>query len=187
MPDHLALAFADLTCIDPFAEQACFVLEQMFGLSATAGRPSAKPELVASHDVTGIVPIHGVISGKVGISIPGRMACAFASHLWQRTILSLGNEVADVAGELANTIAGRAAGLLAGAGVETGLPEIVLGRRRYLDFGDIAAPLTVPIETELGMLALEIGIELNRKWIAPRQINNAPNEAPLEHLTCAAS
>jgi CheY-specific phosphatase CheX len=66
-----------------------------------------------------------------------------------------------VAGEIANTITGRAAATLAGAGVRIGLPEVVLGRNKPLEFGELVIPLVVPIETNAGALVLEIGLALN--------------------------
>lgn len=157
----LSLAFADLSYVDPFIDQARFVLDRMFGLSTTAGKPRAKTERTTLHDVTGLVPLHGAVQGKIGISLPGRFACVLTSKLLQRNVLQLGNEVADVAGEIANTITGRAAATLAGAGVRIGLPEVVLGRNKPLEFGELVIPLVVPIETNAGGLALEIGLALN--------------------------
>jgi CheY-specific phosphatase CheX len=157
----LSLAFADLSYVDPFIDQARFVLDRMFGLTTTAGKPRAKTEKTTLHDVTGLVPLHGAVQGKIGISLPGKLACALTSKLLQRNVLQLGNEVADVAGEIANTITGRAAATLAGAGVRIGLPEVVLGRNKPLEFGELVIPLVVPIETNAGALVLEIGLALN--------------------------
>jgi chemotaxis protein CheX len=161
MSAPLSLAFADLSYIDPFIEQASYVLERMFTIKTTAGRPKAKAQSMATHDVTGLVPLYGPIYGKFGISLPGAMACAFASKLLQRTIVHVGSEAADMAGELANNITGRAAAAFAGAGLRIGLPEVVVGRNHPLNFGGVPTPLVVPIESSLGTLALEIGIALN--------------------------
>ncbi len=157
----LSLAFADLSYVDPFIDQARFVLDRMFGLDAKPGRPRAKTERTTSYDVTGLVPLYGAVQGKIGLSLPGNFACALASRLLQRNIFQLGGEVADVAGELANTITGRAAATLAGVGVRIGLPEVILGRNKPLDFGELAIPLVVPFETNVATLTLEIGLALS--------------------------
>jgi chemotaxis protein CheX len=161
MSAPLSLAFADLSYIDPFIEQASYVLERMFTIKTSAGRPKAKAESMATHDVTGLVPLYGPMYGKFGISLPSAMACAFASKLLQRTIVHVGREATDIAGELANNITGRAAAAFAGAGLRIGLPEVVVGRGRPLNFGGVPTPLVVPIECSLGSLTLEIGIALN--------------------------
>lgn len=161
MSAPLSLAFADLSYIDPFIEQACYVLDRMFALQTAAGRPRAKSESTSSHDVTGLVPLYGPMYGKIGISLPGSLACACASKLLHRTVLHLGDEVADMAGELANNITGRAAAAFAGAGVRIGLPEVVLGRKRPLNFNGVSTPLVVPIDCAVATIALEIGVALN--------------------------
>jgi CheY-specific phosphatase CheX len=160
MSKSLHLAFVDLTYIDPFVDQTCYVFDRMFGWTVSFGRPRAKADENATHDITGMIPLYGAVAGKMAVSLPRRLACTIASRLLQKDVLGLCEEAVDAMGELANTIAGRAAASLGEGDIRIGLPEVVVGRLRPLNFAATSNPLVVEMDVEAGCFALEIGLVL---------------------------
>jgi CheY-specific phosphatase CheX len=161
MNDRLRLSFVDLSYIDPFVDQSCYVMERMFGWTISYGRPRAKTDWLPTHTVTALLQLYGEVEGRVGLSLPSRLACLVATRMLQRDVLSVGEAVSDAVGELANTVVGRASACLGQGGIRVGLPQVTVGRQKKLEFAAKSAPLTVEMDTGEDAFTLEFGLTIS--------------------------
>lgn len=158
MNPSLALAFADLSFLDPFIDQTRYVSSQLFGWQVNARRPYAKAERLPNYPVTGAIQLRGDVEGIVALSLQRELACLMASRLLRKDILCVGDDVADAVGEFVNMVVGRASAGIRGGHARLGLPEILVGRQRPIAFPETVYPLVVEMDTAVGSFTLEIGL-----------------------------
>ena len=71
---------------------------------------------------------------------------------------SVNDDVTDAVCEMTNTVSGRAAPRLATKPVRVGVPEVVLGRSRPIDFFPGTLPLVIEFCVEDEPVVLELGL-----------------------------
>ncbi len=102
----------------------------MCGVDAKCVGMSSVPD-AESGLVTGLIGVHGSVSGFITVNLSERMALEVAGGLLQDSFSKLSSQVVDAAGELTNIIVGGIKSGLAGspwAFLTITVPSVIVGR-----------------------------------------------------------
>ena len=91
-----------------------------------------------SNYVTGVIGLHGKVSGFVTVGLGGRLAVKAVEGLLQDTYGGLTNQVVDGVGEITNIIAGGIKGALAStprALTHITIPSVIVGKGYQMAYG----------------------------------------------------
>ena len=149
--------------LNVFVATASDVLALEIGLHATHGPLGLQREAYVTEDVTVIISLVGDVWGMVLYGMSLDTARGILSHM-------LGQEMEDFdalaqsgIAELGNVITGQACTRLASLGLaaEVSVPALIIGKGSRISTLDIDR-LTVPLETELGTIRLDLALRVAR-------------------------
>ncbi|MHB8765440.1 MAG: chemotaxis protein CheX [Deferrisomatales bacterium] len=111
-----------------------------------------------------IIGLHGPLSGAVLLTAAREVAAALAGRISGQVLGAADEaEVRAVLSEVANTIAGNAAGELYSLGIRVDIspPTVVAGPEVEFDFGENLESVLVPLETGVGRV--DVIVSLNKE------------------------
>jgi chemotaxis protein CheX len=149
----------DQAYINPFVLSATHAFKTMLECDVVAGTPLVKTDDAYELDVSGIIGLSGKAQGAITLSFSKAMALKIVSHLFGTEITTVGREVADAVGELANIIAGGAKQHLTHLSLSISLPRVVFGpQHRILSLKNIPTAV-VPFTSSLGDFVMEVALK----------------------------
>ena len=146
--------------LEPFFRSACDVLGYELQVPVQRGQYSAANGPYTTHDVTAIVGITGKLIGLALFAMGRETAKGVLGQLLSEPIEEFDELALSAIAELANVTTGRAAGLLAGDGVEITItsPVVVSGVGTRISTTGIPRFL-VPMQTPLGDIEVQLAVK----------------------------
>jgi chemotaxis protein CheX len=147
----------------PFVDAAKTVFRSMLDVVCVPGEVQPISRAQHSGEITAAIGMSGQIVGAIAFSTRFDTACRILEQMTGMQTESLDEFVRDSIGEMANMIAGYGKRKLQQWELNLGLPQVIVG-----DHYDIYAPrwayhVWVPLESEIGPAALEIGFDRHRR------------------------
>ncbi len=138
------------------------VLTQEVGVKIERGQLELHRDAYITEDVTVLISLVGDIWGVVIISIDFETAKAFISRILGQEVSDFNELALSGIGELGNVVTGQACTKLAELGYKTdiSIPTLIVGKGSRISTLDIDR-LVVPLETELGVLRLNLALREN--------------------------
>ena len=143
--------------INPFVKSVANVFNTMLGCEVKRGDirlSSGNPR----YTVSGVVGLSGKAAGMVVLSLPKEIALKAASIMLMMEATEINENVLDAVGELTNIIAGGAKAELAEYELLVSLPSVITGHNHEIHFPSKIHPICIPLETDWGDIALEVGL-----------------------------
>jgi chemotaxis protein CheX len=138
-------AFAEPRLVQAIDESVQRALE-MCGITARCVGISSVPTLEPGL-ITGMIGVHGKVSGFIAVNMPERVAIRAVNGLLQDNYTQLTSQVVDGAGEITNIVVGGIKSMLAGTQWSFSnmtVPSVIIGKgykiayARGLDFINVA-------------------------------------------------
>lgn len=146
--------------LEPFFRAARDVLGYELGSVVERGDYSVARETDTTHDVTAIVGITGELIGLAFCAMNHQTAKGLVERLIGEPVAELDDLALSAITELANVIAGRAAGLLADVGLNINITPPVLVSGVGSRFSTSGIPrVLVAMKTELGAVEIQLAIK----------------------------
>lgn len=146
--------------INPFLHATVTVFSRLANLELTRNAPFIRQNFAPQYDVTGIIGLTGKATGTVAVSFSKQIAISLTESLLGEKPADINAQVVDAVGELTNMIAGSAKSQLESLELSLGLPTVVIGRAACVAFPSCATPISIPFESPMGPLVVEVGIAL---------------------------
>lgn len=141
-------------CIRPFVESTIHTFHTMLRWDLSRQHPYRLEGAQPPHEITGIIRLTGKANGLAALSIERQVAIEIAHYLLAETVTEINAGVRDAVGEMANVVSGGAKATLHELALSAGLPEVVIGRNRMLDFPRGSTPIALPFDTQWGRITL---------------------------------
>lgn len=125
--------------------------------AAKVGVPYVKAADHAVEDITGIIGMTGQRKGGIFISCPREMLGEIVTEYSGNSAPTLAM-IKDLAGEMANTVAGNAS-LAFGSDFQISVPVVLVGRPEQLDLPTRVPTFIIPIEWKHYKAYLAVGVE----------------------------
>jgi chemotaxis protein CheX len=147
--------------INPFLQAASEVLESELGVAPQRGTIGLQRSAYTSDEVTAVVAVTGEVAGMVLLSMNETTARAVVSKMMGQEFPELDALGQSGIAEIGNVITGRAAVLLAEAGITSDLapPMLMVGRGTLISTLDVQR-LVIPLETEFGKIEIQVALKL---------------------------
>ncbi len=140
-----------------FVEGVIRYFSTITSTGARVGVPYVKAANHAVEDITGIIGMTGKRKGGIFISCPREMLAEIATEYSGTAEPSL-STIKDLAGEMANTVAGNAS-LAFGSDFQISVPVVLVGRPEQLDLPTRVPTFIIPIEWKSYKAYLAVGVE----------------------------
>lgn len=148
----------DTEIVDAFLQATTDVFSTMLKEAVVSGPVLQCDQMLASHDVSGIIGLSGGLSGDVIVSFDERVAILATAAMLGSEPAELDNDVVDAVGELTNMIAGAAKGILERHNMSIALPTVILGKGHRVGFKSGVVPLCINFESAWGSFSVKIGL-----------------------------
>jgi chemotaxis protein CheX len=145
--------------INPFVRATMETFQSMMKVEAKPGKPIIVRDKTFQFDVSGIIGLSGGAKGSISLTFPKIVALKVVSAFVGEKIVTMGDEVVDAIGELANIVAGAAKKDLAQYNITISLPTVVTGDNHDLAGSKEVRPMFVPFETPFGKFNLVVGFK----------------------------
>ena len=148
--------------INPFIRAIQSVITTMAGKQPkVAGKPYLKKDDVAYGDVSSVVGLTGHKNGNFSISFDEPCIISLASAIFGEEFTELNNEVADVVGELANMVSGKARQELELLGYlfHGSIPTVFTGKNHEVKHMTEGPKIGIPFQIENHRFTFEICFE----------------------------
>ena len=152
----------DVRFINPVLDAMRNVLGAMARVEVRAGTPSLKRDQDALGEVTGLMNLTGPKARiSVAITFPEVVIERIAAQMLPPDAPRTRGNLADLAGELANMVAGSAKSTLEenGSPFELPLPIIILGKGHMITHRCHGPTILLPFSTDLGGYYVEVCYE----------------------------
>lgn len=143
----------DVKIINPFLTATINLLEQTFGLAATAGTPFVLDDLVRHRwEISGLIAITGETRGVIAL----RMHHLLVDKLLVKSGLEVKDEkervemTTSMVCELINIISGNAIGAISDYDLDISVPMVVQGKGHLISWPKIAPVVCIPFRTPSG-------------------------------------
>ena len=147
------------THINAFVDEVHFVFERMLQWEVECTGMRSKADWAPSNFVSGIITLQGGYEGKVVLGFTTRLACRLTETLLRVNVQSVNDDVADAICEMTNTVTGRAAPCLSKQCIRVGVPTVMIGRARPIDYPRGINPLVIEFRVEDELVVLEVGLQ----------------------------
>jgi chemotaxis protein CheX len=147
--------------INPFLQAATEVLETELGAAPQRGTIGLQRSAYTSDEVTAVVAVTGEVAGMVLVSMNEVTARAVVSKMMGQEFPELDALGQSGIAEIGNVITGRAAVLLAEAGITSDLapPMLMVGRGTMISTLDVQR-LVIPLETDFGKIEIQVALKM---------------------------
>ncbi|MDR2489313.1 MAG: chemotaxis protein CheX [Desulfovibrio sp.] len=145
----------------PFIKAVLDILNTMAGISATAGKPYIKENLIALGDVSAIVGVTGDKTGTISVSFSRPCAIALVKSMLGDDIHDILQDTQDAVGEITNMVSGQArAGLRAmGIALQGSTPTVIVGDGHVIRHISSSPVVAIPFSSEDGEFTVEFCFE----------------------------
>jgi chemotaxis protein CheX len=140
-----------------FVEGVIRYFSTITSTGAKVGVPYVKAADHAVEDITGIIGMTGKRKGGIFISCPRAMLAEIVTEYSGATEPTLAT-IKDLAGEMANTVAGNAS-LAFGSDFQISVPVVLVGKPEQLDLPTRVPTFIIPIEWKSYKAYLAVGVE----------------------------
>jgi chemotaxis protein CheX len=144
--------------INPFLHSTVTVFSRLANLEVRRNAPFIRQNFAPQYDVTGIIGLTGKATGTVAVSFSKQIAISLTESLLGEQPPDINAQVVDAVGELTNMIAGSAKAELESLQLSLGLPTVLIGKATCVAFPSCAIPISIPFESSMGPLVVEVGI-----------------------------
>jgi len=146
--------------VNPFIEAAVSTFETMCNITPRRnGKPFLRVSATSEHELIGVLPLRGSVSGMVVMGMPQRLAESVVSAFLGEDCVGNHEDLLDGFGEILNIIAGSAAAKLDQLNVLLGLPSVLL-RQQLSEATDQRRWVVIPMHfPELQSFAIEVSME----------------------------
>jgi chemotaxis protein CheX len=144
--------------INPFIVAAQNVFQTMLGTTLTRGQVGLKDSHTPTHEVSGLIGLCGQLQGMVVVTVSRTTAIRAAEVMLGSRPSELNSDVVDAVGELTNMIAGAAKTTLEAYQLDISLPTVICGKAHSISFPSGSWPLTIPFDSEMGPVCVEVGL-----------------------------
>jgi chemotaxis protein CheX len=136
------------------------VLESELGATPQRGQIGLQRSAYTSNDVTAVVGVTGNVAGMVLYSMNEQTARGMVEKMMGQDFPEFDALAQSGIGEIGNVITGRAAVLLAEAGLPSDLapPMLIIGRGTMVSTLDVQR-LVIPLETEVGRIEIQVALK----------------------------
>jgi len=148
----------DANMITPFVNAIQNVFSTMFQLPVEIGEPRLKSGRKATHDVSGIIGVSGVMVGTIVLSMPLEAAGSIVTLFTGEEIEADSDDFADAVGELVNMISGNAKAEFQRKGVSISCPSVVIGADHTIAVQSGIPCVLIPCTTDCGEVVLEVAL-----------------------------
>lgn len=152
----------DVNYINPFISATTNVFKTALGCDIRRQHLSLKQNCAPTFEVSGVISLTGKANGAVALSVSKPVAFKLVELMLETQVNEINSDVADAVGELTNMIAGGAKTGLSHYELSLGLPVVLTGRSRTIDFPANVRPLCILFETLWGPMAVEVGLAAPR-------------------------
>lgn len=147
--------------INPFIAATFEILKTVANITPVRGKLVLKNEPIPSYGVSVLVGVVGEVKGQIVYSLSENTAMALASAMMMGMPVTEFDEMAKSAvSELANMVTGNASTQLSAQGlaVDISPPTLVTGTNVHIGTTNLQT-IVVPIETDFGILEINIALE----------------------------
>ena len=146
--------------INPFLQAATEVLGSELGSAPRRGSIGLQRSAQTRDEVTAVVAVTGSVAGMVIFAMTEATATAIVSRMLGQDFPQFDALAQSGIAELGNVITGRAAVLLAEAGLESEIapPMLLLGRGAQISTLDVQR-LVIPLETDVGQVEIQVALK----------------------------
>jgi chemotaxis protein CheX len=148
----------DVRYVQPFAQAAIAVLNQLQVEGLERGELSMHTRTFTTQLITIVLPVTGEIRGEVLYGMSVATAEKLASHLLGSELLSLTEEALTALTDFGLRIAGQARSLLAANQCSCAVGEPMLVRGTRVEVSTVTPALLVPVRTSLGKLEINMAL-----------------------------
>ncbi len=145
--------------INPFIVATKDTCQTMLALDVIQGKPELLSTKNNDKDVSGVIGISGSLKGAVVIGFPKEAALSFVSGFLGEKMTSLGPDVSDAIGELANIIVGYAKKYFQESDLEISLPTVIRGDKHMITMPKGVTVVRIPFSSKLADFSIEVGIK----------------------------
>jgi chemotaxis protein CheX len=144
--------------IEPFAKAAENVFRTALGCEIQRKSVMLKGRGVPAHEITGQIRLTGKASGAVTLSVSPPVAFKIVAAMLDLHVDEINSDVTDAVCELTNMIAGGAKTWLSECELSLGLPEVIIGQTRTVEYPADVDPHCIYFGSAWGPFAVEIGL-----------------------------
>ncbi len=148
----------DVRVINAFIDSANSVFETMLNCRLEQGEPAIKDRVHPEFEVSGMIGLSGKSEGTVVVSFERATAMAITKTFLGVDQHEINEDVVDAVGELVNMVAGSAKSELTELEMSMGLPTVIIGKNKVIQFPSRVMPIRIPFDCELGELCVDVGI-----------------------------
>jgi chemotaxis protein CheX len=151
--------------VNPFAQGALSVIQQVLATEPERGALSARPQLFTTQQINIVCGITGPIEGLVIYGMSMITADKIASRMIGAPVVTFDQLAASAIAELGNMISGTAMSLLANEGFRCDItpPTIIRGTNVRISTLDIPA-IVIPLQLkEIGMVEVNVSLQERRR------------------------
>jgi len=149
----------DIRFINPLLSSIVNVLSTMAALEAKPGKPVIKQGVAAPGVVTGMIELKGAqATGSIAISLTRPVILDIARRMLRQEFDEVDDMVVDLAGELANMMAGGGKAQLSEQGYEFDLtlPNVIAGTGHDINHTVNGPVVTIPFQAGTGEFFVEV-------------------------------
>lgn len=144
--------------VEAFQTATSTVFQTMLGMEITAGAVQRCNQMMARHEVSGIIGLSGPVAGDIIVSFEEKIAILATAAMLGSEPTELDADVVDAVGELTNMIAGSAKGQLGFCNLQLALPTVILGKGHRIGFKSGICPVSLPFTSQWGTFCLELAL-----------------------------
>lgn len=149
----------DVSYVNPFVKATNETFKTMMGMELKMGVPELKKADKHTFDISGVIGLSGEAQGIISLSFPEKLALQVVSKLLGAEITTVGADLTDAIGEIANIVAGYAKQYLTQFKLSISLPNVVIGSNHKIAVQSGIAVIIVPFSCELGTFAMEVALK----------------------------
>jgi len=149
----------DVSYVNPFIGATVETFKTMLSMDLKTGMPQLKQDATHTYDVSGVIGLSGEAQGVIALSFPKAMAMQVVSALLGSEIKTIGPDLTDGIGELANIVAGYAKQGLSQYKLSISLPNVVVGSGHKITTQSNVATIVVPLIAKNGEFAIEVSLK----------------------------
>jgi chemotaxis protein CheX len=145
--------------VNPFITSTIKTFKTMLGVDVAPGKPLIKTDLQPTYDVSGIIGLSGEAQGAIALSFSESTALKVVSGMLGIELTTIGMEVTDGIGELANIIAGFAKQDFRDFSLSISLPNVIVGRNHRITSPSGSPTIMVPFNGSIGLFCMEVSLK----------------------------
>lgn len=152
----------DVQYVNPFVESVFEVFSTMLGTEPVRGPLALSDATMSPRSLVALIGMSGHTRGVVALHLPTATAMAIVNKLLGTELRIVDDTVTDGIAELVNIIAGSAKAKFpdeGGAPINLGIPSVVKGNGRRIDYPSSSQWIEIPFECDLGAFSLTVTLE----------------------------